>query len=614
MAKRLQTDPNNLRALADRHDQAAAIVREAGKIPHDWLSRFQSEYGTIAEPVRAALTDYFDRRHRRAERQAARHEQSRDILRVAATSFEDRDQEYGQRIGGQGAALDGAPSSSGPLPVVTAPTAGPHGPSVSRRAPSTPETVPADTRKPQRAESRAVAPATNSGNAGVQDTGRRPVPAALAETGAAPAMSPGRVAAAAAGLPPPLVGSTAGPGAISTGAPTAVPGRPSGAPPAAGKLTEVLDASTKLPGVASAAQALAGAASGAGGERRAIGEAEAPADDSDVTIARKLLASILHAAGTTRTVRWAVAVLESPVGPTLFVTTNEGRGWLPPGLYLPRKVSMPWLWDEAAGIRPAHLEAWERCADPARILVDFARIWGPHSNSRLTALAVSGHIDPRLRTEIPEVAVAEQVSPANDMDLRRPGPYTVDRLGLAGSAESLDEVLAVPPAARAACALELATEAHDQLRRAVPTPVAAVVAEQLRERILALLEAGERPPKQWWDELRQADSNLAEVIESRLSVDGEAVRSMVFERRCNELVLLLDGESGYRRLRNQFFAFEQVVNHPSLTDQPAITATLISNSVPPPAISAHSLASDGVLTPGVDATHSTRQGQRPDVG
>ncbi|WP_306371924.1 hypothetical protein [Nocardia sp. CC216A] len=250
----------------------------------------------------------------------------------------------------------------------------------------------------------------------------------------------------------------------------------------------------------------------------------------------------------------------------LLLTTNEGRGWLPPGLYLPRKLSTPWRRDDAVGIGESEWTTWEQYTDPARILVEFAEIYGPKANARLTALVSSDRIDSQLRADIPDTVVGELVAPANELNLRSPGPRVVDRLGFAGSAGALAEVFGVPPAMRAARGLALSVEAHHRVRRADATPVAAVPVEQLRERMLALLEAGEPVPKQWWVELRRADNTLAEVIRSHTAGDRENRRTLAFQRRCTELLLLLNGEPGYRRLRNQFYAYEQIVKHPAFVD------------------------------------------------
>ncbi|WP_217998111.1 hypothetical protein, partial [Nocardia paucivorans] len=56
--------------------------------------------------------------------------------------------------------------------------------------------------------------------------------------------------------------------------------------------------------------------------------------------------------------------------------SNEGRGWLPTDLYLPREVTTPWMWSVAEGA------AWEGVADPARILAEFALAWGAKSGGQ----------------------------------------------------------------------------------------------------------------------------------------------------------------------------------------------------------------------------------------
>ncbi|MCP9625420.1 hypothetical protein NMK54_35345 [Nocardia otitidiscaviarum] len=308
------------------------------------------------------------------------------------------------------------------------------------------------------------------------------------------------------------------------------------------------------------------------GARQRPRPVNAEADTSDLTAARTLLASVLHAVGSTAPgVAWSVAAMRSPVGMALFLTTNEGRGWLPSGLYLPRNLSTPWRRDDAVGVGESEWNIWEQHIDPARILVEFARIFGPRANARLTALVSSEHIDPQLLADNPDTSVGERVEPANELKLRSPGPRTVDRLGFAGSADAQAEAFGVPSAERGARGLALAVDAHHRVRRADATPVAAVPVEQLREQMLALLEAGEPAPKQWWAELRRADNALADAIRSRAAGDRETKLSLAFQRRCTELVLLLNGEPGYRRLRNQFYAYEQIVKHPAFADSPVVT-------------------------------------------
>ncbi|WP_406274350.1 ESX-1 secretion-associated protein [Nocardia sp. NBC_00881] len=94
----LKVEPEQLRAIAKQHELVAANIRKWGEIPNAWLADFQSTYGMIADPVRAALVDYYDRRHDTAERLAAEHERTRDELIAAARALEDADQAGGRQI------------------------------------------------------------------------------------------------------------------------------------------------------------------------------------------------------------------------------------------------------------------------------------------------------------------------------------------------------------------------------------------------------------------------------------------------------------------------------------------------------------------------------------
>ncbi|MBF6483165.1 hypothetical protein IU431_03195 [Nocardia otitidiscaviarum] len=585
MVNQLRLDPDNLRALADRHDRAAAKIREAGRIPEGWIGRFRSQYGTIAEPMRAALADYFDRRHRRAEKQAARHERTRDILRAAANELEHRDHDSGRNIGDRGRGFDTVPTSGGPVPASTAPAA------------TSPVVTPSVVTNPP-----AVTPGPSTPNSVPSGpvTGRPVAPQHLPDDSSAPAAIPGASAQnrsdsqhsglstrpPVSGEPPRAQENTGRAGGSGTapppGGPTGlgspapagvtVSGPGAGPPPVAGLAAADAHSRAQSTGAARpASPRTVGAAATRSGARQRL-QPTSKAESPDLAAARRLLASILDAVGSTApALAWSVAALRSPVGMALFLTTNEGRGWLPPGLYLPRNLSTPWRRDDAVGVRESDWAAWEQYTDPARILVEFARIFGPRANASLTALVSSDHIDPQLLADNPETAVGERVEPANEVNLRSPGPRTVDRLGFAGSADALAEAFGVPRAARATRGLALAVDAHHRVRRADATPMAAVPVEQLREQTLALLEAGEPAPKQWWAELRQADNALVEVIRSHAAGDRETLRSLVFQRRCTELALLLDGQPGYRRLRDQFYAYEQIVKHPAFADSPKVS-------------------------------------------
>ncbi|WP_169338139.1 hypothetical protein [Nocardia vinacea] len=300
----------------------------------------------------------------------------------------------------------------------------------------------------------------------------------------------------------------------------------------------------------------------------------------DLLVARTLLASVLGSVDAeVAGVAWAVAALRGPSGAGLFITTNEGRGWLPAGIFLPPAVSTPWLWDQMLGGASA---AWEGIADPARVLVEFGRVWGPKAGVALTALVASGPIDPGLRAQLDNVATEGLVEPVYDVDLRVPSFDTADRLGLTGSIEAMEHVATVPDTQRSDRCLELAADAHLRLARTGSAPAEAVEVAQLRDRILANLQAGQEIPRQWWHELRAADDRLADSISARridaariglgdlrVEVGADALRALVFQRRCTELLLLLDGKPSVQQLRDAVYAYEQVVRHPAFANAPA---------------------------------------------
>jgi hypothetical protein len=276
-------------------------------------------------------------------------------------------------------------------------------------------------------------------------------------------------------------------------------------------------------------------------------------------------------------VGWAVSVMRHPSGISAFMTSNEGRGWLPAGLFLPREVSIPWVWEVAEGA------GWEGVADPARVLAEFALAWGRKSGANLTALASSGRIDVNMRRQLGDVPSAGEVGASSAMDLSAPRGGLVDRLGLVGAPALLDRVAAATPAEFGRRCMELATDAHVRVGRAGLGSAEAFEAPALRERVLLALGKGREVSQDWWEELRDADDLLAAtMLAQRTDVSavalGElrsdqptghsasgltALRGMVFERRCDELVLLMEDGPSRQGLRDATYAHAQVVGHPS---------------------------------------------------
>ncbi|MEU6829212.1 type VII secretion target [Nocardia beijingensis] len=632
MPNYLDVEPDQLRRMAQQHDSLAADIRKWGEIPQDWLAEFQSTYGVIADPMREALVDYYNRRHQSAERLAARHERTRDELLAAAAALEHADHSGGQHISHAGNFADGAPRGG---PAVSAPPgnptpvgAGPHTPTTDGAQqnvaqPGYPPVTSVDPRMPEGtpySDSAPVLPtasaapqlndpgpagvaapqATMPGTFGVPQPGSDGMP----EFGSAgvsvdPLVAGNGVAdvpidmnghaGVADGLPAPIAGGIAPPpvSAGGGGAGTAV--RPP-APLAAGPFAAALHPAEDR-------RALPSLVVGEGAE-------------DDLALARTLLAATLSAvADSAPGLDWGVAVLRTVGGPLVLLTSTEGRGWLPPRLFLPSEVIIPWRWDSI--LRAAGREtvaALEGTTDPARMLAEFCLLVGERRRVRISALVSSAAIAEDLRRTLgDDVAIEDRVSAAESaVDLTSPGTGLADRLTLAGSDDLLREASTVPDTEIRAKCVELARAADAQVRTAFSVGNAG--GSPHRARILDALHAGLPVPESWWHQIRTVDALAAASARSRridvshipvggvpLNVTGmEVLRAMVFERRVDELLLLLaEGEPDRQTLRDALYTYGQITEHPLFP-----TAVRISAAH---AIRPGSAVSDVAIAPGVRA-------------
>ncbi|WP_174187151.1 hypothetical protein [Nocardia barduliensis] len=299
--------------------------------------------------------------------------------------------------------------------------------------------------------------------------------------------------------------------------------------------------------------------------------------DGDLVLARTLLSGILAAGGdAVLGLGWAVSVMRHPSGISAFVTSNEGRGWMPAGIHLPREMSTPWVWDVSEA-------AWEGVADPARVLAEFGIAWGRKSGARLTAVVSSEDIDAELRRQLGDVPIEGSVAASAAMDFSAPRPSLVDRLELVGAPALVQRAVAAPEAEIGTRRWELASDAHVRLQQAGLGSPAALGAPAARERILTALRQRREVPQEWWEELRDADDLLtatmlarradvsrvalgelrADQSDARYASEMNALRAMVFERRCDELVLLLAEAATRQSLRDAMYAHAQIVGHPA---------------------------------------------------
>jgi len=186
-----------------------------------------------------------------------------------------------------------------------------------------------------------------------------------APTGGSP---PGGLSASAASpsmmLPSPGMGAPAAPGAPS-GAVPSLPGSGSAAPVPGGST-----APTPLPGAsASAGPTLVPASVMA----PAAGAARGKRPVSPDVAAANALAWELQAACDKRgyPLSWAVGVFRSPVGSETVVMSNDGSGYVPPGVFVPRNVR---LLVADPLVDKAFRDRWFGWADPARVLVEYAGV------------------------------------------------------------------------------------------------------------------------------------------------------------------------------------------------------------------------------------------------
>lgn len=295
--------------------------------------------------------------------------------------------------------------------------------------------------------------------------------------------------------------------------------------------------------------------------------------DADLVLAKTLLAGVLAAANPVApSLRWALSVQRYSEGLRVFVTSNEGRGWIPAGVYLPRGVSTPWIWQ-------ATDDAWEGVADPARVLAEFAVVSAGRSGARLSALVSSTSIDPQLRRQLGDTAVEGAIRAAADGGFGSPGPERVDRLQIAGSNSLAESADSVPEEQVAARCLDLAADAHRRMRNA--PSAAALGLPQRRERILRAKNHAEEIPSEWWNDLRDLDDVLAASMmvhqqdvsrialgqlrsepEEATQSGAATLRWLAFERRCDELVLQLLKSPTRQVLRDAVYAHAQVLTHP----------------------------------------------------
>jgi hypothetical protein len=204
-----------------------------------------------------------------------------------------------------------------------------------------------------------------SGGAGSAAGGGMPM-------GAAPMMA--APAAAAAGALPPF-GSDVQPRQVAPAA-----GPPPAAPPPAAPLASASAAAMPPlpPGVA---------ASGVGAAATGAYAGVKSSSDPLLESATQLVYQLTHASLVYGCVDWCVGIFKTPDGLDTVVVSNEGAGYIPPGVFPPRSARM--LFSDTGLIREFQAR-WFGWVNPAQTMLAYASLICDHDpNRELYALAVS---------------------------------------------------------------------------------------------------------------------------------------------------------------------------------------------------------------------------------
>jgi hypothetical protein len=231
-----------------------------------------------------------------------------------------------------------------------------------------------------------------------------PVGAGMGPSGAAPMMlQPGSMGPPAGAVPPPAAPTT----------PAGTTGGGSNAPSSAAPPSSAGGGATLIP-----ASVVAAGQTAAARERR---------ESADAAAAKELAWKLQHAAvcANYTAIEWAVGFFRSPSGTETVITSNDGASFIPHGVHVPRSVRLL----AADPLVDDHFrQLWFGWADPARVLVEYARI-RTETGWRLAAAATTGAV-----TALRDAGVEHPPSCARDINpLLRPGerpvaPPTLDGL------------------------------------------------------------------------------------------------------------------------------------------------------------------------------------------
>ncbi len=225
----------------------------------------------------------------------------------------------------------------------------------------------------------AAAAASSSAPPAAAAASSVPESSALSAGAAHAAEAAGPAGAAPMLLPPPPMGSPAAPDS----APVAMPAGSSSTSASAAAAPATAPAATA--GTAGPTLVPAGVVSPVDPRPR-----RAPADSPDLAAAKALVWELSrNSAVKYPGIAWAVGVFRSPSGSETVVMSNEGSGYVPVGVYLPRSAR---LLVADPLVDKAFRDRWFGWADPARVLLQYADLRAD-GDWKLVTAATSGPVD-----------------------------------------------------------------------------------------------------------------------------------------------------------------------------------------------------------------------------
>lgn len=277
--------------------------------------------------------------------------------------------------------------------------------------------------------------------------------------------------------------------------------------------------------------------------------ADSPVQGLDLDLAT--VRSVLESAGGGSVVSWAAGMVVTGGRRQVVVTTDRGRGWLPPGVLLPADVVMPWAHEDSA--------AWEGLLDPGRVIVEYAAV----VDGELTALA-STRSAPGVAAGVPFVFADPVTRPRPDLV---DGPV-VEREKLQVSAVRLAAAAGIedPDGQRRQAlwiAHDAATKAGDVSagRRAI---LGSLVADE------RLLEPGRIERLRWdalvaengalWEQDRAARVDVRDAAVGRLDHDPGGCREFLVQSYATEAVLALRNPVARQALMDALYAWSMLLD------------------------------------------------------